>query len=101
MGVQQQRFGSLSKYSRTSSLTGSSTIDRIRNSMRHVYSLEEANLTAPSVVAIGAFDGVHRGHQMLIGEMIRYAQANQLVPVVLTFFPHPEMVLRGHQPGFY
>lgn len=69
--------------------------------MRHVSSLEEAQLTQPSVIAIGAFDGVHRGHQMLISEMIEYAHQNGLVPIVLTFYPHPEMVLRGPQPGFY
>jgi riboflavin kinase / FMN adenylyltransferase len=69
--------------------------------MRHVMSLEEANLIQPSVVTIGAFDGVHKGHQLLIAEAIEYATANQLIPVVLTFFPHPEIVLRGPQPGFY
>jgi riboflavin kinase / FMN adenylyltransferase len=69
--------------------------------MRHVNTLEEANLSQPSVLMIGAFDGVHRGHQLLIGEATEFARKNQLVPVVLTFFPHPEMVLRGPKPGFY
>jgi riboflavin kinase / FMN adenylyltransferase len=69
--------------------------------MRHITTLEEANLTQPSVLTIGAFDGVHRGHQLLIGEAVEVAHTQGLVPVVLTFFPHPEMVIRGPQPGFY
>src|SRR5204862_5663023 len=70
-------------------------------SMQHVYSLEDADLHRPSVVTIGSFDGVHRGHQLLIQEVIKYAHSNDLVAAVLTFFPHPQMVLRGPQPGFY
>lgn len=69
--------------------------------MRHITSLDEANLTQPSVVTIGAFDGIHRGHQYLIRRLREHAEASKQVPVVLTFYPHPEMVLRGFQPGFY
>lgn len=69
--------------------------------MQHITSLREAALTRPSVVTIGAFDGVHRGHQYLIRQLIEHAQASGQVPVVLTFYPHPEMVLRGFQPGYY
>lgn len=69
--------------------------------MRHITSLSEANLTKPSVVTIGAFDGVHRGHQYLIRQLREYAENHGQVPVVLTFYPHPEMVLRGFRPGFY
>lgn len=69
--------------------------------MRHITSLAEAHPARASVVTIGAFDGVHRGHQYLIGELVEFAQSHDLAPVVLTFYPHPEMVLRGFQPGFY
>lgn len=69
--------------------------------MRHVTGLERANLEQPSVVTIGAFDGVHRGHQYLIRHLLDHAQANGQVPVVLTFYPHPKMVLGGFQPGYY
>lgn len=69
--------------------------------MRHIYSLAEANLSQPSVVTIGAFDGVHRGHQYLIGKLLDHAHAVGHVPVVLTFYPHPQMVLKGFEPGFY
>ncbi len=69
--------------------------------MRHIRKLEEAGLIGPSVVTIGAFDGVHRGHQSLIGQLLAHAAESRRVPVVLTFHPHPEMVLRGQRPGFY
>ncbi len=69
--------------------------------MRHITSLDEANLSQASVVTIGAFDGVHRGHRHLIGQLIHHARLTGLIPVVLTFFPHPKMVLHGFRPGFY
>lgn len=47
-----------------------------------------------AVVTVGSFDGVHRGHQALIGEAIRQARAAQGTAVVFTFNPHPQAVLR-------
>ncbi len=69
--------------------------------MQHITALDQARLSRPSVVTIGAFDGVHRGHQYLIGQLLEYARVTEQIPVVLTFFPHPELVLRGFRPGFY
>jgi riboflavin kinase/FMN adenylyltransferase len=46
------------------------------------------------VVAIGNFDGVHRGHLKLIERIREAAHARATVPVVLTFDPHPPQVLR-------
>lgn len=69
--------------------------------MRHVTSLGEADLSRPSVVTIGAFDGVHRGHQYLLKHLVGQAQEMAFAPVVLTFYPHPSMVLSGFEPGFY
>lgn len=46
-----------------------------------------------SVVTIGNFDGVHRGHRALIDRVRSYAAAGGLAPVVLTFDPHPVKVL--------
>ena len=47
-----------------------------------------------SVVTIGTFDGVHRGHQKIIKRLVAIAQTEQLQALVLTFFPHPRMVVQ-------
>lgn len=46
-----------------------------------------------SLVVIGNFDGVHRGHQAVLAEAVAQAATQRLVPVVLTFDPHPEAVV--------
>jgi riboflavin kinase/FMN adenylyltransferase len=48
----------------------------------------------PSVVTIGTFDGVHIGHKEIINQLVKTAQEENLDSVVLTFFPHPRMVLQ-------
>lgn len=50
-----------------------------------------------SLVVIGNFDGVHRGHHALVSEAVSRAAAASLVPVVLTFDPHPAVVV-GREP---
>lgn len=50
---------------------------------------------------IGAFDGVHVGHQKLITSMVNEARENQASAVVITFFPHPAVVLRNLPMPFY
>jgi len=47
-----------------------------------------------SVVCIGAFDGVHRGHQLLIAQGREQANALGLPLVAVTFDPHPRSILR-------
>jgi len=52
------------------------------------------------VVTIGVFDGVHRGHQQLIGEAVARGRALGLPTVLITFDPHPSEVLRpGSHPA--
>ena len=47
-----------------------------------------------SVVTIGNFDGVHRGHQVILQQLRREADARRTSAVVLTFEPHPISVVR-------
>jgi riboflavin kinase/FMN adenylyltransferase len=52
------------------------------------------------VATIGVFDGVHRGHQALIGRAVEMARERGLPSVVLTFDPHPAEVVRpGSHPA--
>ncbi len=44
---------------------------------------------APSALAIGNFDGMHLGHQALLQTLMQTAKAQDLVPAVMTFEPHP------------
>jgi riboflavin kinase / FMN adenylyltransferase len=53
-----------------------------------------------SVVTVGVFDGVHRGHQQLIGRAVERARERDLPSVVVTFDPHPAEVVRpGSHPA--
>jgi riboflavin kinase/FMN adenylyltransferase len=53
-----------------------------------------------SVVTIGVFDGVHRGHQAIIGHAVKRARDSGLQSVVMTFDPHPAEVVRpGSHPA--
>ena len=63
--------------------------------MIHLSDLAEAHLSQPSVVTIGVFDGVHRGHRYLLKRLVDEARASGRLAVVVTFYPHPDMVLRG------
>ncbi|MDX6331198.1 MAG: riboflavin kinase / adenylyltransferase [Streptomycetaceae bacterium] len=53
-----------------------------------------------SVVTIGSYDGVHRGHQLIIGRAVERARELGLPSVIVTFDPHPSEVVRpgSHPP---
>ncbi|MGP3972439.1 bifunctional riboflavin kinase/FAD synthetase [Streptomyces sp. 8N114] len=53
-----------------------------------------------SVVTIGSYDGVHRGHQLIIGRTVERARELGVPAVVVTFDPHPSEVVRpgSHPP---
>jgi len=55
-----------------------------------------SHLRGPVFLAIGVFDGVHRGHQAVIFTSACHAQLENGTPVVVTFDPHPMKVLRPH-----
>jgi riboflavin kinase/FMN adenylyltransferase len=57
--------------------------------------LPSAAVQRPTVLAIGNFDGVHRGHRALLAEAVSLARDLGANPYALTFDPHPVSVLTG------
>ncbi len=53
-----------------------------------------------AAIAVGNFDGVHKGHKAVIGEAGRIARAHGIPWAVLTFEPHPRQVFQPNQPPF-
>jgi riboflavin kinase/FMN adenylyltransferase len=59
-----------------------------------------ADVLRGGVVAIGNFDGVHRGHRAVIGAAVDRAHSLNCPAVALTFEPHPRRFFRPHEPMF-
>ncbi len=57
----------------------------------HSLVLEELPET---ISAIGFFDGIHKGHQKVIGTAVKQAKENNMESAVITFHPHPSVVLK-------
>tara|TARA_B100001146_G_C16199197_1_gene443351 strand:+ start:2890 stop:3816 length:927 start_codon:yes stop_codon:yes gene_type:complete len=59
-----------------------------------VQSLSKYDEQHPTAITIGTFDGVHIGHRKILDRLIKNAATLNLKSTVLTFFPHPRMVLQ-------
>lgn len=67
--------------------------------MKHFKALTDITLDAKdAVIAIGNFDGVHRGHQALIDEAAKIAKETNKKLGILTFDPHPRVLFQPDQP---
>ncbi|MES2872355.1 MAG: bifunctional riboflavin kinase/FAD synthetase [Bacteroidota bacterium] len=55
--------------------------------------IDEFKKISNAVVTIGTFDGVHFGHQKIISRLLEVARQKKGESVILTFFPHPRMIL--------
>lgn len=58
----------------------------------------ESETKKGSIVAVGMFDGVHRGHRFVLDYLCRLAENSNLVPAIVTFDNHPSTVLRPDCP---
>ena len=62
--------------------------------MKTIHGIENFPADEASIVTIGTFDGVHLGHQQILKQLIDTSWKSKLKSVLLTFFPHPRVVLQ-------
>ena len=63
--------------------------------MEYIYGKADVNQSEDSIVVLGNFDGVHKGHQKLLDVAKQYASDKKLKTIVFSFYPHPSWVLGG------
>ena len=62
--------------------------------LKKINSIFEFSSTKKTIVTLGTFDGVHLGHQSILKKLREATENGLYESVVLTFFPHPRMVLQ-------
>ena len=62
--------------------------------MKIFNSIKEFSATKKTILTLGTFDGVHIGHQKILERVIDNTANEKYESLVLTFFPHPRMVLQ-------
>jgi riboflavin kinase/FMN adenylyltransferase len=62
--------------------------------MKIIRDLNAPELTRPTVVTLGVFDGLHLGHQAIVRQVVERALLIDATPTLITFEPHPRLVLR-------
>jgi riboflavin kinase/FMN adenylyltransferase len=68
--------------------------------MQHHWSVDGLALQR-SWVTIGTFDGIHLGHQAIVRELVEGARSAEAPSVVVTFHPHPAVILKKRTHSFY
>ena len=68
--------------------------------MKIYHQLSDFKKLANAVVTIGTFDGVHYGHQKIIKRLCELAKSTGGESVILTFFPHPRMIIDPENQDF-
>lgn len=69
--------------------------------MEIIDDLSSVNLNDDTIITVGAFDGVHRGHQHLIQQMMEEARQTKCLAGLITFYPHPSAMLSPYNPTRY
>lgn len=61
--------------------------------MKIFHGTENANISRPTVLTLGVFDGLHLGHQRIMQTVVERAEKINAIPTAITFDPHPRAVL--------
>lgn len=67
--------------------------------MKTYQHIDEFTPLPNAIVTIGTFDGVHLGHRKIIGKLMELARKTGRETVILSFFPHPRMILHPEDQG--
>ena len=59
------------------------------------HSINDFRSTKKTIITLGTYDGVHIGHKKILEKVLQNTNDEQYESLVLTFFPHPRMVLQG------
>ena len=62
-----------------------------------IQGIQNYTSSSKSILTIGTFDGVHMGHQKIINALVKDAKEKKLQANLLTFFPHPRMILKSER----
>lgn len=63
--------------------------------MNIFHSINDFKSTKKTILTLGTFDGVHIGHKKILERVTQHTENGKYESLVLTFFPHPRMVLHG------
>lgn len=61
--------------------------------MKVYHNIKEVKSYKKTIVTLGTFDGVHKGHQAILKELVHQSSLMSLDSLVLTFFPHPRLIV--------
>ncbi|MDI5897918.1 bifunctional riboflavin kinase/FAD synthetase [Flavobacterium yafengii] len=64
--------------------------------MKIFHSINDFSSTKKTILTLGTFDGVHIGHKKILKKITQNTENQKYESLVLTFFPHPRMVLQEH-----
>lgn len=64
-----------------------------KTTLRIFNSINDFTATKKTIVTLGTFDGVHIGHNAILDKICKAAQQENLESVILTFFPHPRLIV--------
>lgn len=65
--------------------------------MKIYHSLEEIDFNQNTILTIGTFDGVHKGHKQILQKLVDESKLYNLRNLVITFEPHPQIIIQ--KPG--
>lgn len=67
-----------------------------KTTLRIFNSINDFTATKKTIVTLGTFDGVHIGHNAILDKICKAAQQENLESVILTFFPHPRLIVSNN-----